>query len=268
MPADKVIFATFAILVHIGLNRQLDGFGRKGKRAGGWVKQGDIFIRQAIGHVEIGFENFMHRTHDVLYDRLWRVVNATLFAHAGVVLVQEGFVKVHDGVFALALLVVLVKDAVDIRHIEYRGDIINGDGNLFFRFSVGNVFKQITQDTSSMRDVFNGVFPGEFVLVACARGEHAIGDGLGVKVGEALGGSETGDEIAFKGLVVVVKVALFDGGDFFFKLIEDNIAQKAGSFGKLGGKAFGIKGFWQFEREESVCQAFKVINVLECWFGF
>ena len=241
LPADKVIFATFAILVHIGLNRQLDGFGRKGKRASGGVKQGDIFIRQAIGHVEIRFEDFMHRTHDVLYDRLGRVVNATLFAHAGVVLVQEGFVKVHDGVFALALFVVLVKDAVDIRHIEYRGDIVNGNGNLFFRFGVGNVFKQITQDTRGMRDVFNGVFPGEFVLVACARGEHAIGDGLGVKVGEALG-SETGDEIAFKGLVVVVKVAFFDG-DFFFKLIEDNIAQKTGAFGKLGGKAFGGKGF-------------------------
>jgi len=78
----------------------------------------------------VRLEQAVHRAHNVLHHRLRGVVHTAAFAGLRVILVEEGLVEMHDGVFALAFFVILVEDAVDIGCVQDSRDIIHNHFHL------------------------------------------------------------------------------------------------------------------------------------------
>ena len=98
----------------------------------------------------------MERANDVGDHGFRRIVDAPALAFCGVVLGEEGFVEVDDGVAALALVVVAVEDAGGVGDGEHFGDVIHTPGELLGEVAEGDEAKQVAQHADGVRDVVEG----------------------------------------------------------------------------------------------------------------
>jgi len=127
---DKALLAPFAVFIHIFLDRQLDRFSREGQGAGGQVEDRHLGVCQAVPQIKFLLEQVVHRAHDVFDHRFGGVIDPTPLTGFGVILAQEGLIEMDDGVLAFALFVILVEDAIDIRGVQHRSDVIDNDFHL------------------------------------------------------------------------------------------------------------------------------------------
>ena len=195
MVLDHALHAGLAPGGPVLLGGALHGHGREGERTRGRVQQGDrpLAVGQAGAGAKAALQYGVNAVHDVAHHRLGGVVHATPLAQGGVVLSQEGLVKVNDGVGAVVGLLVLAQDAAHVGRLQHGGDLVERDLQVLGQVDQGNVPEDLAQHPQGTGDVIVSQLAVELALGAYARGKHAVGEGLSKQVGELVG-TQVGDE--------------------------------------------------------------------------
>ena len=131
--ANKIFPATGAVL---GLELGHGGLGGPGHEchgAGGRVQQGHAVGGQAVTFAKGVFKNFVKGANNISDHRLGCVVDAPALPLGRVVLGQKGFIKMDDGVTALAFMIIPVKNTRRIGHGQHLCDVVHAPSQLFIQ---------------------------------------------------------------------------------------------------------------------------------------
>ena len=137
-----------------GLLRGAGNEGHGARRPGRAVSRRQKPTRRCLPNSAL--EEAVQRTDDVADHRFGRVVNAAALALGGVVLGEESFVEVNDGIAALAFVIVAVEDAGRVGHGQNFGDVVHAPGQLLGQIAERDEAEQIAQDADGVGDVVEG----------------------------------------------------------------------------------------------------------------
>jgi hypothetical protein len=181
-------------LLH-GATDRLDHEGEGPRRR---IEEGGPGIREAVPPAQARLEQPVRGAHDIGDQLRRRVVDPAPPAQPGVVVAEEGLVEVEHR----------IAPTVDgpLQHLVDRGvgeqvdDLVDDPGDLPGGIGQGDVAEGVAQQAAGGRDALRRDPPVEEAAGPPAGGEQAVGQGLGVEVGE-LSGIEPGHQVLREGLV-------------------------------------------------------------------
>ena len=151
-------------------------------------------ISQAVRQPELGAQQGIQRAHDVAHDRTRRVEDAAPHALLGVILLQKQLVEVDYRVFARVAVAEVAHHGFHVGGVDHLDDLGRAE---FVEIDPGSVraadasadLQERVQNVAQKR---TGVYVTGEIAGGCAsrigyaRREQAVGDGLGVHVGEVI----------------------------------------------------------------------------------
>ena len=163
-------------------------------------------VSQSVFESKFRFEQFVHRADDEADDGFRCVPDAARFAELRVVLRQEGFVEVDDRVAGFCAFTEVFEQGFDVGGAENIGKVVHGRPDAVVNVRPGDVAEEFSQERIGFRNQFGGFLPTEVVQtgVVQAGSEHAVGQCLGVDVGEGFG-FQIVDEDIFEGVVLILQ---------------------------------------------------------------
>ena len=151
-------------------------------------------IGQAVRQPELGAQQGVKRAHDVAHDRAGRVEDTALHALLGVILLQEQLVEVNHRVFTRVAVAEIAHHGFHVGRVDHLDDL---GGAEFVKVDPGSVraggasadfqerVQKVTQEWTGVY-VVGEIAGGCAAGIGYARREQAVGDGLGIHVGEVI----------------------------------------------------------------------------------
>ena len=101
-------------------------------------------IGEAIGAIKLLAQEVVYGTHDIGDNGFGRVVDAAQLTEFGVVLCQEGFVEMHDGVFLARAFAEVCQHRIHIGHAQHLRQFVDeADEGFIFEIGSGNGGEQL-----------------------------------------------------------------------------------------------------------------------------
>ena len=146
-------------------------------------------VCQALWQTKFGFQNIVNGTNYEVYNRFWRVPNATCFSEFWVIFAQERFIKMDDWVFHFCRFSIIFQNFFDVARQEYFDQTIYNPLYSVVYIGARNVTKQFSKKWVRFRYQFCCFLPrksGQRWVVQ-PSGKHSVGNGLGIYIGKTFG---------------------------------------------------------------------------------
>ncbi len=169
-----------------------------------------------------------------------RVPDPALLAKLGIVLGQEVFVEVDDGILHLGGLAEVFEDGIHIRRTEDIRQRIHDPGDPLIEVVSGDVLEELSQERIGLGDQFRRFLSAKGIegTVIESRRKHPVGNGLCIDIGKLLRRNVV-DQDFLEGIHLLLQGGIVLIDFVAFERSLDHVGEKSGFTGHHLGELFG-----------------------------